>query len=607
VTVDKTPVIAEKPFVSVDDGGKYFLNIPSVGRERMGYDHDRSEKVNFKQVFVADASRDTSESINARLAEGLHVVLAPGIYELQTPLELNTPGQVLLGLGLATLVAAAGQAAVRVGDVDGVRLAGVLLQAGKAESDVLLEWGTGASPGDGTNPGFLHDVFVRVGGPAEPGDAEGPDAKGARANVMVRINSGNVVGDNLWLWRADHTALGLTVDGANPCNVGLVVNGDDVTMYGLAVEHHLQDQVQWNGDRGATYFFQSELPYDVTSEYGARGFTGYRVSESVQEHGGYGLGVYHNFRDFPVTVATGIVAPQHLEGSFVSPLTVFLNGKGKMKHILNSHGEATPSAATRRQAQWLCKGLPGRPFEPGKPSAPPFDPTKVLLPLLLLTAGLCLGGLACLQNSGHLEARCSQESDAEDGSQGEEGAGRGGLWEALQLGVRRMQEVVSHTELLGLQYLIVGRRGPVGQGEEDDSSSSSSDSSDEVLSNYDDPFETLRPGTGSRATGIGAPRTSRMSLTERIRGWLHLRERRPAVPSGRSASGSPATTRAAGKAAQGAPAGGRASSPAKRRAASPVEARGGSPASTVSPNRAVQGRSPARKGGAGSAARDQSR
>ena len=30
-----------------------------------------------------------------------------------------------------------------------------------------------------------------------------------RARVMLRLSSGNVVGDNLWLWRADHDVAGL--------------------------------------------------------------------------------------------------------------------------------------------------------------------------------------------------------------------------------------------------------------------------------------------------------------------------------------------------------------------------------------------------------------
>merc|ERR1719203_2162327 len=99
---------------------------------------------------------------------------------------------------------------------------------------------------------------------------------------MVRINSDFVVGDHLWLWRADHTSSGLVRNGDNPCDIGLIVNGNDVTMYALMVEHTLNDLTQWNGQRGATYFYQSEMPYDVTqANYGDKGYVGYRVADSV--------------------------------------------------------------------------------------------------------------------------------------------------------------------------------------------------------------------------------------------------------------------------------------------------------------------------------------
>lgn len=70
-------------------------------------------------------------------------------------------------------------------------------------------------------PVVLSDIFARVGG---------PDDSPVAANTMVHIKASNVVGDNLWLWRADHTATGLVYAGENPCAHGLVVDGDDVAM-----------------------------------------------------------------------------------------------------------------------------------------------------------------------------------------------------------------------------------------------------------------------------------------------------------------------------------------------------------------------------------------
>eukprot|EP00928_Gymnodinium_smaydae_P065649 TRINITY_DN48752_c0_g1_i1.p1 TRINITY_DN48752_c0_g1~~TRINITY_DN48752_c0_g1_i1.p1 ORF type:complete len:603 (-),score=82.03 TRINITY_DN48752_c0_g1_i1:273-2081(-) len=347
-TVEQTPVIAEKPFISIDQAGKYSLNIPQVKRNSVGVDFSTGTKVDFSQVYVASAERDTAASINEKLGQGLHVVLSPGVYNLDAALLLEKPNQVLLGLGLPSLVSANGNSVIKVGNVDGVRVAGVLLEAGNLIADVLLEWGVAPYSGNAQNPGFLHDVFARVGGPSQEQDAQ--------VGVLLRVNSGNVVGDNLWLWRADHlSGSSIPPAGKFPCKNGVQVNGDDVTMYGLAAEHCLEDNLQWNGDRGATYFFQSELAYDVSQDYADKGYVGYRVKDSVQQHSAMGVGVYHYFRDYPVVMRTAIVAPAHLEASFVNPLTVFLNGQGTIQHILNDKGNATEKLADgAANPQWFC-------------------------------------------------------------------------------------------------------------------------------------------------------------------------------------------------------------------------------------------------------------
>jgi len=56
---------------------------------------------------------------------------------------------------------------------------------------------------------------------------------------MTIVNSGNVIIDNTWLWRADHSVAGIVPDSKNPCEAGLIVYGDNVIAYGLAVEHTL--------------------------------------------------------------------------------------------------------------------------------------------------------------------------------------------------------------------------------------------------------------------------------------------------------------------------------------------------------------------------------
>jgi len=264
--------------------------------------------------------------------------------------------QVLLGLGMATLVSSAGNSVIEVvSGVDGVRIAGFIIQAGPKNAPVLLKWGSRHKNdyyhGNAANPGVISDIAGRVGG---------PDYGVVSADLMVQINSGNVIGDNLWLWRADHSIHGITHPNDNPCISGMEVNGDDVTMYALAVEHTLGDMLVWNGNGGKVYMYQSEYPYGVTqANYGDKNFVAYRVSSQVTIHNCYGAGVYHYFRDYAVTMKTGISCPPTIESNFKYPLGVFLNGKGTMIHIINDKGQETsitsPTSKPGAHPAWYCE------------------------------------------------------------------------------------------------------------------------------------------------------------------------------------------------------------------------------------------------------------
>jgi hypothetical protein len=354
--VAQTPTISEKPYVTIGADGKYGLVVPALKSNSHGADHgaaDAAAVVGFEHVYVATTA-DSAAAINAKLGAGLHVVLSPGIYDLEAPLKLGTKGQVLLGLGLATLRPTAATAVIEVGDVDGARVAGVLVQAGPLvggkRSPALIQWGeTGTTfAGSASDPGFLHDVFARVGGP------DGTPTSVVGADAMLVVSSGNVVGDNMWLWRADHTAGGAAYPhSGNDCDHGLVVTGDDVTMYGLAVEHTLADLTSWQGEGGRTYFYQSELPYNVEqAEFGDKGYAGYRVAPGVKKHAAWGVGVYCFFESHNVTTTSGIVCPPALESSFTNSLTVKLNGNGGIKHVINDKGG--PAVGNLTSVVYVC-------------------------------------------------------------------------------------------------------------------------------------------------------------------------------------------------------------------------------------------------------------
>ena len=71
-------------------------------------------------------------------------------------------------MGLATLVSKNGKPCIEVAKVDGVKISGVLLQAGEVNAEALLKWGDGTPwPGFEDSPGIMHDIFARVGGSDE--------------------------------------------------------------------------------------------------------------------------------------------------------------------------------------------------------------------------------------------------------------------------------------------------------------------------------------------------------------------------------------------------------------------------------------------------------
>ncbi|MGB6690651.1 MAG: coagulation factor 5/8 type domain-containing protein [Terracidiphilus sp.] len=343
--IAEAPVVREKPFLVVDAQGRWSVRVPSLRTSSVGITWRGGEtpgrSIPLDRCYIAHPGADTADSINAQLARGRNLILAPGIYELQQPIRVMRANTVVMGLGFATLRPVNGTAAMTVADVDGVTIAGILFDAGEKVSPVLLEAGDGPSHAShAANPTCLFDVFFRVGG-----------AGVGRTKVNLLINSNDAIVDHTWIWRADHGAgVGWT---SNTSENGLVVNGDRVTIYGLFVEHHQQYQVQWNGDAGRTYFYQSEIPYDppdqasYTSAAGVNGWASYKVADSVTSHEAWGLGIYSVFRHPNVTLTRAIEVPVKPAVRFHHMITVALDDKGEISNVIDNKGGPTALAPAR--------------------------------------------------------------------------------------------------------------------------------------------------------------------------------------------------------------------------------------------------------------------
>lgn len=344
--VAAVPVLREKPFLQQSAEGAWSVKVPGLRHDSRGASwHGAAGTQGSAQVgertiplshfYIAHPEQDTAQTMNRALQEGRDLLLTPGIYPLTEALRVTRKDTVVLGLGFATLRPTKGTEAMMVADVDGVSVAGVLLDAGEAMSPALLRVGEPNHHGThAANPIALFDVFVRVGGAG---------AGSAKAGIVV--NSDDTLIDHTWIWRADHgQGVGWTL---NRCDHGLIVNGDRVTAYGLFVEHHQQYQVLWNGEFGRTYFYQSEIPYDPpnqqawTNAQGGRGWASYKVADTVKHHEAFGLGVYSVFRHPDVVLDRAIEVPMVPGVRFHDMITVALDNLGAIEHVIDNTGEST--------------------------------------------------------------------------------------------------------------------------------------------------------------------------------------------------------------------------------------------------------------------------
>ncbi|MEV6942821.1 RICIN domain-containing protein [Streptomyces sp. NPDC051172] len=339
-TVAQSPVSREKPFLYVDANGAYQVFVPSLRSNSSGTSWAggiSGSSLSLDSFYVVKPGA-TASQIDSALAAGKNLLVTPGVYHLDQTLQINRADTVVLGLGLATFVPDNGITAMKVADVDGVKIAGLLFDAGTTNSPSLLEVGPNGSAASHTaDPTSLHDVYFRVGG-----------AGVGKVTTGLIVNSDNVIGDHMWIWRADHgSGVGWT---SNTADTGMIVNGDNVTMYGLFVEHFQKYQTVWTGNGGRTYFFQNEMPYDPPNQAAwmngsTQGYAAYKVADSVTSHQAYGLGSYCYFNVNPgVVAAHAIEAPNNSGVRFTSMVTVSLGGTGTISHVINNTGGPSNSS-----------------------------------------------------------------------------------------------------------------------------------------------------------------------------------------------------------------------------------------------------------------------
>ncbi|MEV4316660.1 chitobiase/beta-hexosaminidase C-terminal domain-containing protein [Actinocrispum sp. NPDC049592] len=340
-TLGTTPISRDVPYLYIDGSGRYRVFLPSLRTNASGPSWGSGStpgsSLPMSQFYVVKAG-DTAATINAALTSGCNLFFTPGVYHLNQTLNITRAGTVVLGVGYPTLIPDNGVNAMQVSDVDGVRLKGLLFDAGTTNSAALLTVGpSGSSASHSGNPTTVQDVFFRIGG----------SVAGKASNSLI-VNSNNVIIDHIWAWRADHGNAGTVGWGVNTADTGLLVNGNNVLATGLFVEHYQKYEVIWNGQNGRTIFFQNEMPYDVpnqaswNSPAGVNGYAAYKVGANVTSHEGWGLGSYNYFNVNPsVNAYHAFEVPNTSGVRFHSLLTVSLNYQGTITHVINDTGAVT--------------------------------------------------------------------------------------------------------------------------------------------------------------------------------------------------------------------------------------------------------------------------
>ncbi len=264
---------------------------------------------------------------------------------------VSHPDTDVMGLGFPVLVPQTGNASLVVVPNNGVKLSGMIFDAGPVNSPVLLSVGTpGFNSGAATGPVVatpMTPTSSRMSSSALVAPRPRRYRPRSACSTMPTTRSSTTYGPGapttaptprLPIPRVPTAAAppfcqvgaGWTY---NQGDIGLDVTGNNVTAYGLAVEHYQQNEVTWSGNNGTVIFFQNELPYDPPSQTAWQtspvqpGYPSFLVTNNVQNFNGYGMASYVVFIYTNATLwdSAAFEAPQSPGVQFTDAMDLFIS------------------------------------------------------------------------------------------------------------------------------------------------------------------------------------------------------------------------------------------------------------------------------------------
>ena len=140
------------------------------------------------ELVLCCQSGDTATTINNALGQNCNLFFTPGVYHINQTINVNRADTIILGIGYPTIVNDNGVDAMHVADVNGVRLKGLLFDAGTTNAAALLTIGTsGNTTSRASDPVSIQDVFFRIGG-----------EYAGKATASLIVNSYDTIIDHIW-------------------------------------------------------------------------------------------------------------------------------------------------------------------------------------------------------------------------------------------------------------------------------------------------------------------------------------------------------------------------------------------------------------------------